>query len=125
MAELRNGGTSRSAVASSVSTPPSASRSPTCVDARAWMRERTRSSASSTLSVETAVRAALGLVGIVTESRSGLGRVDRDLRSLEADPHLATLGEMEIVDRGGRPFGDAAWAASDRHPHPVALPVEP
>src|SRR5258705_2017299 len=124
MAELRKGGTSRSAVASSVSTLPSASRSPTCVDARGSMRERTRSSASSTLSVETAVRAALGLVGIVTESRSDLGRVDRDLRRLEADPHFSAFREMEIVDRGRRHFGDETWRAADRHAHPVTLLIE-
>src|SRR6267142_5668317 len=101
MAELRNGGTSRSATASSVRTPPSASRSPTSVGPSGVIRDRTRSSASSTLSVETAARAALGLVGMA-RSLGRLGRVDRDFGGLEADPDLAALSEMELTHRGRR-----------------------
>jgi hypothetical protein len=66
IAELRNGGTSRSAAASSVRTAPRASSSPTSVDSSGVIRARMRSSASSTVSVESAARAALELVGIGT-----------------------------------------------------------
>src|SRR5687767_10300792 len=76
MAELRNGGTSRSAVASSVRTAPSASRRPTSVDSSGAIRSRMRSSAASTVSVETAARAALELVGM----RTSLGAAVRGLQ---------------------------------------------
>src|SRR5437773_1720665 len=74
MAELRNGGTSRSAVASSARTAPSASSRPTSVGSSGAIRARMRLCASSTVSVETAARAALGLVGI---ARSLGGAPDR------------------------------------------------
>src|SRR5438093_7390377 len=64
MAELRNGGTSRSATASSARTAPSASSRPTSVGSSGAIRARMRLCASSTLSVVTAARAALGLVGM-------------------------------------------------------------
>src|SRR5512135_405344 len=117
MAELRNGGMSRSALASSASTMPSASESATSVASSGAMRARTRSSASSTESDRAAARAALGLVGIVRSLVSGAPALVRQqvlAGRLEGRDHGLALDESELARGLTRDVSDEREAAVER-----------